>query len=218
MPFHKYLLDSDVAKVMCIYGLIDDLAIALGITLADFLVLSQLKFQLKLNSPAKAFQKLGSEAAVQHAKRLVAEASEVTALTESANYALLSATPDIDGGELALFAALCEDPQAGLVTGDKRALVALCQVSGDIEGKFAWAQILCLEEAVAALLAHFGLKYVSARIRAYPGTNIALEIVFGRSQPHDLANVNAGLESYLKHLMHDTQGKYVSPFLASLSP
>lgn len=216
MAFHRYLLDSDVSKVMCIYGLIDDLATALGVTLADFLILSQLKFQLKLNNPAKALLKLGSAPAVEQARRLVAEASEVTVLAESANYALLSATPEIDPGELTLFAALCEDPNSGLVTGDKRALVVLSNVKGAIEGKFAWAQILCLEEAVAALLAHFGLEHVSARIRACPGTNIALEIVFGRSQPHDLANVNAGLGSYLKQLMHDTQGKYVSPFVASL--
>lgn len=55
-------------------------------------------------------------------------------------------------------------------------------------------------------------------MRKLPGHQFALEIVFGRSQPSDLENVNAGLERYLRQLIHDTQGKYVSPFVSSLSP
>lgn len=135
-------------------------------------------------------------------------------MSESANYVLLEGTPDIDGGELALFAALCENPSAGLVTGDKRALIALCKVTGPIEGRFTWAQILCLEEAMARLVAHFGLRHVSDKVRRHAGTNTAIEIIFGRTQPAKLQDVNRGFKSYLDDLVAETQGKYVSSFLA----
>ncbi|WP_363799854.1 hypothetical protein ABU614_07015 [Lysobacter firmicutimachus] len=214
MSLTKYLIDSDVARCMCSYELIEDLATALGVTLADFFVLSQLKYQLHLAKPAKALKKLGTSQAVQQAQRLVDQASEVVVMADSANYVLLDGTPDIDGGELALFAALCESPSTGLVTGDKRALVALCKVTGAIESAFTWAQILCLEEAIACLIAHFGLDHVSNKVRAHVGTNIALEMIFGRSRAATIEDVNEGLKSYLNDLVTETHGRYVSPFLA----
>jgi hypothetical protein len=210
MSLTKYLIDSDVARCMCCYELIEDLATALGVGLEDFFVLSQLKYQLHLANPDKALKKLGSEEAVAQANRLVEEASEVVVMADSANYLLLEGTPDIDGGELALFAALCENPSTGLVTGDKRALIALCKVTGSMEGKFTWAQILCLEEAMALLVAHFGLAHVSDKVRRRAGANIAIELIFGKSQPAELADVNEGFKSYLTHLVSETQGKYVS--------
>lgn len=216
MSLTKYLIDSDVARCMCTYELIEDLATALGVGLQDFFILSQLQYQLKLADPAKARKKLGSSEGVQQAKRLVEKASEVMVMTESANYVLLDGTPDIDGGELALFAALCDNPDTGLVTGDKRALVALCKVTGPIESKITWAQILCLEEAVARLVAHFGLDHVSRKVRAHPGANTALDMIFGKSQAAEPEGVKEGFKSYLNDLLKQTQGKYISAFLASV--
>lgn len=215
MSLTKYLIDSDVARCMCTYELIEDLASALKVRLEDFLILSQLRYQLRLNDEDKALKKLGSHEAVEQAIRLVAKASEVVVMAESANYVLLESTPGIDGGELTLFAALCDNPDTGLVTGDKRALIALCTLSGPIVGKFTWAQILCLEEAVAHLVAHFGLEHVSAKVRAHQGANTALDMIFGKSKPSDLAGVNEGLKSYLGDLVEKTQRKYVSSFLTT---
>lgn len=215
MSLTKYLIDSDVAKCLCSYELIEDLATAIGVTLADFFILSQLKYQLHLAKPDKALKKLRTPQAVQQAQKLVSQASEVVVMADSANYVLLDGTPDIDGGELALFAALCESPNTGLVTGDKRALVALSKVTGPIESKFTWAQILCLEEAIARLIDHFGLGHVSSRIRARVGTNIALEVIFGWTKAASIEGVNEGLKSYLNDLVVGTQGKYVSAFLVA---
>ncbi len=218
MSLTKYLIDSDVARCMCTYELIEDLATALGVGLEDFFVLSQLKYQLHLANAGKAQKKLGSAAAVAQAIKLVDQASEVVVMAESANYALLEGTPDIDGGELALFAALCDNPDTGLVTGDKRALIALCKVTGPIEANFTWAQILCLEEAMTRLVAHFGLAHVSDKVRSHAGANTAIELIFGKSQAAKASDVDEGFKSYLSHLVADTQGKYTSPYLDSVVP
>lgn len=215
MGLSKYLLDSDVVRCMCTYTLMEDLAVALGVNLKDFFVLSQLRFQLHLSKPDKALKKLGSIEGVEQAQMLVATASELVLMTDSANYILLEGTPDIDGGELALFAALCDDKCAGLVTGDKRALIALCKVGGPIETRFSWTQILCLEDAVAHLIAKFGLDHVSQKVRGRSGVNTALEIIFGTSTAASIQDVNQGLTSYLNDLVDKTQGKYVSQFLTA---
>jgi hypothetical protein len=215
-PTH-YLLDSDAAKAVCQYGLIEDLATALGVALSDFSILSQLRFQLHVGDRARALKKLGSEMAIDQVGLLVSQASEVVVLVDSANYALLEGTPDIDGGELALFAALCEDSTAGLITGDKRSLVALCKVGSTIQDSFCWAQILCLEEALALLVDHFGWSYVSERVRARLDVNSAISTIFGRSAPADQQAISEGLQSYLRDVQSRTAGKYQSPYLARMS-
>lgn len=216
MSTSHYLLDSDAAKAVCQYGLIEELAAALNVALSDFFVLSQLRFQLHVADPSKALRKLGSELAVAQINLLVTQASEVIVLVDSANYALLEGTPDIDGGELALFAALCEDSSAGLITGDKRSLVALCKVGATIQDSFSWAQILCLEEALALLVDHLGWSYVSDRVRARPDVNSAISSVFGRSVAASEQAVSEGLQSYLRDVQIRTSGKYQSPYLSKL--
>ncbi|QNH10652.1 hypothetical protein [Xanthomonas sp. SI] len=216
MGASHYLIDSDAAKALCQYGLIEDLATALGLTLSDFSILAQLRYQLHLANPEKSLKKLGSELAVAQVKLLVAEASEVVVMLKSANYALLEGTPDIDGGELALFAAICDDSNASLITGDKRSLVALCKVEGEIQESFSWAQILCLEEAVAILVGHFGWEYVSKRVRLRLDVNSAISNIFGRSAPAGETAVSEGLQSYLKDLQINTAGRYQSPYLLGL--
>lgn len=214
MSATHYLLDSDVAKALCQYCLVEDLAIALGVTVSDFAVLSQLRFQLHHGNRSRSLKKLGSERAVQQLDVLISQCSEVVALVESANFLLLSGTPDIDGGELALFAALCEDPTAELVTGDKRALIALCKVGEPVSSAFRWAQIMCLEEAFAHLVRHFGCSYVSERVRARLDVNHAVSNIFGRSAPASEVSILEGIDSYLGELQQLTQGKY-SPSLGA---
>ena len=211
MSIDTWLLDSDAATCLCKYGLINDLAIALGVALSDLRVLPQLKYQLLIHKPAKALAKLGTQAAVDQAKLLIEQAGEVEVLAESANILLLEATPDIDGGELALFAALCVDEDAGLITGDKRALTALAKIDDQLQGHLSWARILCLEEAIAVLVQHFGLKYVSDRVRARPDSNTGLSLIFGRTAASSAASVDEGLKSFLSNLVELTNGKYSWP-------
>ena len=145
MKFERWLLDSDVATCMCKFGLVDDLAKALRVPLQALCILPQLRYQLHLTKPEKALKKLGSIEAVEQAKWLTDHATEVIVLTDSANRALLEATPNIDGGELALFAALLDSTDSGLITGDKRALIALSKIEGAIADGLVWVRILCTE-------------------------------------------------------------------------
>lgn len=97
-----YLLDSDAAKKLCQYQLLYELTVALGCSLGDFAVLPQLRFQLKLDKDDKALAKLGTQAAVDLARDLVASASSVEIEADAANPLLQLNRPDIDSGEATL--------------------------------------------------------------------------------------------------------------------
>lgn len=206
-----YLLDSDAAKKICQYSLLHELASALGCGLGDFAVLPQLKFQLKLIKDDKAFAKLGSLEAVDLARQLVASASEVEVLVESANPLLLLNRPDIDSGEATLFAALYGNEGAELLSGDKRAYVALSKVEGMPVVDALWARLICLEEALYLILGSAEFQLVSAKVRARPDVDTSVSIAFGRTAENPLESVVEALLSYMRSLEADTSGKYVLP-------
>lgn len=208
MSVDRWLLDSDAATCLCKYGLIDDLARALNVPLTAVCVLPQLRYQLHLANKPKALKKLGSEFAFEQACYLVETAQEVSVLVSSANQALLAATPDIDGGELALFAALLDSDRSGLVTGDKRALIALASLDGD-SAEVLWARLLCLEDAIALLVQRLGHAYVSDKVRPRPDANVALSIAFGRINVSSASSTSEGINSYLRDLHLNTGGRYI---------
>lgn len=204
-----YLLDSDAARKLCQYDLIEELIVLLGCAMADVAVLPQLKFQLWLTNDAKALEKLGTANAVDLARRLVASAQEVEVSATGANPLLELNRPDIDSGEATLFAALCERSDSSLVSGDKRAFIALSKVDGIplIDG--LWARMLCLEEALLWLARDGDFPTVSERVRNRVDVDTSIGISFGRSAPASKHAVIEALQSYIDHLRQQTNGKYI---------
>lgn len=205
-----YLLDSDAAKKICQYHLLHELAGALGCGLESFAVLPQLKFQLRLANDGKALAKLGTDEAVDLARQLIGAATEVEILAESANPLLLLGRPDIDSGEVTLFAAL-HGNDAELLSGDKRAYVALSKVEGVQETEALWARLLCLEEALYLIMRSTDFQLVSDKVRAKPCVDTALSIAFGRAAANTPEAVFEALLSYMQALAKDTGGRYILP-------
>ncbi|KPW28152.1 Uncharacterized protein ALO59_04315 [Pseudomonas amygdali pv. mellea] len=203
-----YLLDSDAARKLCQYELIEELIVLLGCTIGDVAVLPQLKFQLRLTNDVKALEKLGTANAVDLAKRLIASAQEVEVSATSANPLLELNRPDIDTGEATLFAALCERSDSSLVSGDKRAFIALSRVNGIPAIDGLWARMLCLEEALLWLARDGDFPTVSEKVRNRLDVDTSIGISFGRSAPAAQQTVIYALQSYIDHLTQQTSGKY----------
>ncbi len=203
-----YLLDSDAARKLCQYLLLDEFAASLGCGLQEFAVLPQLKFQLATQNESKALKKLGSSDAVLLAQALVAAAAEIDLSPEAANNLLQLSRPDIDSGEAVLFAALSQRDQDMMISGDKRAYVALSGIEGHSLVEGLWPQLICLEEAILLILGCFPFELVSDRIRARNDVDMSLRIVFGSSIANTQETVIAALESYLGDLARLTGSKY----------
>ncbi|WP_151703821.1 hypothetical protein [Nitrincola alkalilacustris] len=206
-----YLLDSDVAKKICQYQLLDELTGALKCGLDDLLVLPQLKFQLKLKDDKKALEKLGSPESVEQARLLVENALEVEIIAESANPILELNRPDIDTGEAILFAALYESSDDSLLSGDKRAFVALSKIEGMALVDSLWARMISMEEAMFIILKSSDFDLVSSKVRARKDVDMSLSIAFGRTSKNELNEVFDALFSFMNSLHVDTFGKYVLP-------
>lgn len=180
-------------------------------SLSDFAILPQLRFQLKLVDDQKALSKLGTAGAVELARQLVSAASEVVIAAEAANPILQLERPDIDTGEAVLFAALHGDEQSELVSGDKRAYVALSRVDSVPAVDMLWARLICFEEAIYLILQSSDFDVVSTKIRARPSVDTAIGISFGRAVASSQTSVIDALKSYMSDLVKNTQGKYQAP-------
>lgn len=203
-----YLLDSDAAKKLCQYGLIEELAAALGIPISQFAVLPQLKYQLHANNVDRSAKKLGSAAAVDHLRLLLSHAIEIEIGPRGADLIVCLDRPDIQSGEQVLFAALIENDGAELLTGDKKALAALSALKDPLIPVTLWARIICLEEALLILVEKGSFEALSVKIRACPEVDTSISIVFGRSTASTRSQVLEGLNSYLGDLQRRTGGAY----------
>ncbi|MGE8362443.1 hypothetical protein [Pseudomonas sp.] len=205
-----YLLDSDAARKLCQYLLLDEFAASLGCGLQELAVLPQLKFQLSTQNESKALKKLGSREAVLLAQALVAAAVEIDLSPDAANNLLQISRPDIDSGEAVMFASLSQRDQDMMISGDKRAYVALSGIEGHPLVEGLWLRLICLEEAILLILRCFPFELVSDRIRARSDVDMSLRIAFGSSSANTQETVIAALESYLGDLAQSTGGKYRS--------
>lgn len=204
-----YLLDSDAARKLCQYELINELAQALSCSLADMAILPQLPFQLRLNNPAAALKKLGSEAAVAQAEALIRHAKIVEVRVDQSNFFLDVERPDIDSGEAVLFAALYQSPDDRMLSGDKKAFVALSRIDASEATDSLWVRLICLEEALVLILKHGQFEQISAKVRARSDVDMTLSMAFGRSQAAEESNVLDALASYLGQLHRDTRQLWV---------
>lgn len=203
-----FLLDSDAARKLCQYQLIRELTHALQCTLGDLAVLPQLTFQLQLNNPAGALKKLGSEQSVAQAQELVSYAHSVEVRVDQSNFFLDVERPDIDSGEAVLFASLYQNPRDCMISGDKRAYVALSKLDQPSIGGI-WARLICFEEAIMLILQSNDFESVSAKVRARIDVDMAMSIAFGRSQAAAQSSVLEALNSYTESLHRDTDGRWI---------
>lgn len=211
------LLDSDAAKKLCQFDLVEFLLASIKFEASDLGVLPQLRFQLHLNNEEKAIRIMESRFAVENAKKLVSSAFEVEISAGCANPILTLDRPDLDTGELTLFAALSETEKGQLLSGDKRAYIALSKVEPIQELQDLWVRFLCLEEAILIILSHSNFAAVSRRIRSNPNVDKAVALTFGASVPSPKNGVEEALKSYVNHLEQKTAGKYV-PIMKNEKP
>lgn len=111
--------------------------------------------------------------------------------------------PGIDAGEVALFAAGAACPDALIVTGDKRALVALADPSLAYAAERLHRRVLCLEQCLEAIMERHGLDLVVRGILLYRTMDSAIRCLVGEQGTTE-ANFRAGLISYVGHLRSQT--------------
>ncbi len=192
-------IDNDALLKLAQYGLLEEALRSLNCTPGDVRVLPTARYSL---IPQKdRLRRCKDEAS---AGRLEAFLMSVGVLDPSAVDAMLMdeliALPGVDVGEAQLFAAAATQSAALIVTGDKRALAALCSAPTVANAVTALSGRIVAVEMVFAMLTDGDFSITQSRVRAKPEVDKALTAIFGASAPASLDSVREGLRSYQGHL------------------
>lgn len=195
------LIDNDVLLKVSAFDLVDEFlglfasSPLLILPTAPYVVESVMKRTGKIKDKTRAATNL---------RRLVAAASIVepsadeiqsaAELEEKAHQGGL----ELDGGESVLFALLSNDKAEVLLTGDKRAIAALEQVSPSLAKPTSVARkIASLEQVISALIQTKSPQEIAAKVCSEPDVDKAIAICFrcssGNFEPNSTME---GLASY----------------------
>ncbi|WP_210258765.1 hypothetical protein [Rhizobium sp. WYCCWR 11152] len=111
----------------------------------------------------------------------------------------LSSNVELDGGESQLFAILIYRMSPLLLTGDKRAIVALESIGHPLPTE----RVACLEQVIFTLFQRIGADTLRKRICNEPAVDRSLSISFAcysRSRPTSDVSIEEGLTSYVVSL------------------
>lgn len=199
------LIDNDVLLKVCAYDLVDQFLglfacqSLLILPTAPYVVGSVIKRTGRIKDKSRAAANL---------QRLVAAASVVepsadeiqsaAELEEQAHKGRL----ELDGGESILFALLSNNQAQLLLTGDKRAIAALEQVSPSLLKPASVAgKIAGLEQVISALIQKKSPEEIAAKVCSEPDVDKAITICFRCSSgKFALNSTMEGLASYTEDL------------------
>jgi hypothetical protein len=185
------LVDTDGFAKLGVAGLLLPLLEFLGIDIAECRRLPALPHMLRRGGLPRRYGQPACDALVS-----IADAMAVAPSASTAWVARLVDVPQIDPGEAELLASAAENSLM-LVTGDKRALIAVAKVPG-----FAVAlagRVVTLEAALLALCEQLGDAHVRAAVAPLLAKDITLKICFSDAN----ASPRPALRSYFESLKRD---------------
>jgi hypothetical protein len=197
------LIDNDALLKLARYGLLDAALTSLGVQRIDAQVLATARYALL---PAKdRLKHCKDKASADELEEFLACVSRIHPEAADADMLdVLTRQSNIDAGEALLLAVAASDTETVVITGDKRALAALCAgetvapVKGALEGR-----VISLEVLFAFLIAN-EFEKVQVQVRAKLDVDRALSNVFGVSTAASLESVREALWSYIDHLRRAT--------------
>lgn len=194
------LVDNDVVLKLCCYGHEGSLAEAVGhdavgmLSIARYVLRDAMRRSRSIAHQDRVASAL--ERALASATMLVADEAELEMAGDFAERAARAGV-DLDTGEAQLLAILLHRAAPLLVTGDKRAVVAISELGlGDTHGRVA-----CLEQVLAALVGLHGTRAIRTAVCAEPAVDRAATMCFACSADAvSDDDVLTGLESYVADL------------------
>lgn len=182
-------------------------AIALAVLdISDPIVLPTTKYKFLLKDPVKGEKRYGA-IVHQRISALIRSASEIAEEPDNGEQDLLTGIHDIDQGEAILFSFASRNPNAVLVTGDKRSLIALAgdascaSIVSRLEGR-----VLCFEQVVRGAIDSTDFQTVCQRVAPAVACDKTMQVVFSQGVLTSEVNAQAALKSYIDDLRRGTGG------------
>jgi hypothetical protein len=185
------LVDSDLFAKLGVADLLTPLLEVLGVELAECRRLPALPHMLRRGGLPRLYGQPACDRLIATAEMMEAAPSPLTEWLER-----LSGIPQIDPGEVQLLACAAESSLM-LVTGDKRALIAVAAVDGFSDALAG--RIVTLEAALLSLCEHLGDDRVRAAVAPLLAKDHTLRICFSPTN----ANPREALVSYFESLKRE---------------
>lgn len=174
------LADNDLILKLAQCGLLNDLPQLLGVdALHEIFVSSTAKFQLLPKNEVKALSKAGNEATLHSIKEFLGKVAVIPEVQDESVLVRMEGIPGIDFGEQQLLAAMLELDHPLLVTGDKRALMAVANNEAELSdiSRSLQDRVLTFESAILLALTAFGFPNVKQRLLGNPKPDSMLKLV-----------------------------------------
>jgi len=192
------LVDNDVLIKLAHWNLLEALPAAFGCSWSDVARLQSIKFRAS-RGDKKLF--LSEEVGANLAAFL--EQSQDIPDPDFGVIESLAAAEHLDSGEVELIAACARYPDALLLTGDKRCLIAFTQSQFSNVVERVAGRVYCLEQCLERISQQLGADQTISRIEPHKGVDTAVRAIFGSNGCTE-ATLDEGLASYIKALRHQT--------------
>lgn len=195
----EVFFDNDVVIKLAEYELLDALIDLMAQCDMTTFVLPTLGFVAGLNNPKRAEKLFSSADKLVVIKRLI-ETSGIAEIRQTATIQLVSqlSAPGLDPGELTLIACATEvSGTAGIITGDKRAIQVLNNVT-ELTKLLKHCLIILLEHVVRHLINALEPAFVISKVEAKPDIDTALRVCFKGKSVSALSQIHDGLNSYIR--------------------
>jgi hypothetical protein len=194
MPDGALVIDNDAFILLSAAGLLQAAITSLGFD-GKAVRLAALPFVIGRN---KKLQKQYSGDALIRAKLACDEVPELSSAPGPDVLQTLAAVPDIDDGEAVLYGLLYENPGHLLLSGDKRAMIAVATTPelGDIRAKIA-GRVVCVEKIINLLLTAHGHEHVVNAVLPIRDSNSTLRVIFSDGNCNDQAACSSAVSAYI---------------------
>lgn len=201
------LLDNDIVLKLSTYQTADDMIDATTIcgTVPSILGVARFTLRSRVERSRNIRHREAVMAVLQRAlgilNRIEPNLEELEVAADLEQQAIESGL-ELDAGESQLFAVMLKRNLPLMVTGDKRAIRALCRLaSNDVAAKIA-----CLEQLIASVITICGYEALRTRVCAEPAADRAMTAIFAcLSEKVTCQDVMGGLRSYTNALRNEVE-------------
>ena len=204
----KVFIDNDIAVKLARWGVLDRFHTHLVRQgNAEVFALKSLQYKFKLSDHRAAAEMVGSAIGVTQLTNFVSKVSPVKGINQAVSTTLQN-VPNIDVGEVTLFAAAANYDAILIDTGDKKALRALAPLArtdpllANLLGKMS-----CLEQTVEYLCSRWTHAAVASAVSTDADADRSVSQCFTTSKP---AEISVALAKKVSDLNRDC-----APLLAS---
>lgn len=190
----RLLVDNDVLIKLAHWGLLDQLPNCFDLDWPQVSALSSLQFRAARGDTKLFRAREAADVLSQHLSRT----GEIPA-GDAADISRLQGVVDLDAGEIELVAACLADPEAMMVSGDKRALQALANTCPpDIAARLS-GRVVCLEQLLAMIARRTSCSTVIHGVLLCRELDSAVRAVIGPQGCSDVQFLE-GMSAYITHL------------------